>query len=80
MSDNHLPENATLLGKYREVVVSYEGISQQISELLEANDGGTAKMSDEEYLHYRDMARRRDVLYDMMKRLEVQLLGDDATP
>jgi len=78
VSDNSQPENATLLDKYREVVVSYEEISQQIADLLEANDGATAKMSDEEYLRYRDMARRRDVLYDMMKRLEVQLLGDDA--
>ncbi|MBN2471384.1 MAG: hypothetical protein JXN59_11715 [Anaerolineae bacterium] len=71
-------QDATLIGKYREVVEAYEQISREIARLLEANDGGTAKMSDEDYLQYRDMARRRDVLYDMMKRLEVRLLGEDA--
>lgn len=78
MSDNRQDQDVTLIGKYREVVEAYEKISREIAQLLEANDGGTAKMSDEEYLQYRDMARRRDVLYDMMKRLEIQLLGEDA--
>ncbi len=76
MSDG--PQDATLVGKYRETVLAYEEINSAIQQLLAANDGGTVKMSDEEYLQFRDMARRRDVLYDMMKRLEVQLLGDDA--
>ena len=76
MSDR--PQDATLVGKYRETVLAYEEINSAIQQLLAANDGGTVKMSDEEYLQFRDMARRRDVLYDMMKRLEVQLLGDDA--
>lgn len=76
MSDK--PQDATLVGKYRETVLAYEEINSAIQQLLTANDGGTVKMSDEEYLQFRDMARRRDVLYDMMKRLEVQLLGDDA--
>ncbi|MFC1960879.1 hypothetical protein ACFLYO_09215 [Chloroflexota bacterium] len=75
MSDK--PQDATLVGKYRETVIAYEEINSAIQQLLTANDGGTVKMSDEEYLKFRDMARRRDVLYDMMKRLEVQLLGDD---
>jgi hypothetical protein len=78
VSDTSEPQDATLLDKYREIVLAYEEINEQIAALLEANDGGTAKMSDEDYLQYRDMARRRDALYDMMKRLEVRLLGDDA--
>ena len=78
MSDLSEPQDATLLDKYRETVLAYEEINEQIAGLLEANDGGTAKMSDEDYLQYRDMARRRDALYDMMKRLEVKLLGDDV--
>lgn len=78
MSDNPQRQDVTLIDKYREAVVAYEEISKQIADLLEANDGGTAKMSDEDYLQYRDMARRRDVLYDIVKRLEVRLLGEDA--
>ena len=78
MSDKGDTQDRTLLGKYRQVVVAYEEINQEIASLLEANDGGTAKMTDEDYLQYRDMSRRRDTLYDMMKRLEVKLLGDDA--
>jgi hypothetical protein len=78
MDQNSPEQDATLIGKYREVVLAYEKISKEIATLLEANGGGTAKMTDEEYLLYRDMAYRRDVLYDMMKRLEVRLLGADA--
>jgi hypothetical protein len=78
VSDKSRPEDATLLEKYRELVVLYEQIGAEIAALLEENDGGTAKMSDDDFMRYRDMAHRRDVLYDMMKRLEVQLLGDDA--
>lgn len=78
MSDSPQRQDVTLIGKYRQAVLAYEKISKEIADLLEANDGGTAKMSDEDYLEYRDMARRRDVLYDIVKRLEVQLLGEDA--
>ncbi len=78
MDANQQEHDATLIGKYREVVLAYEKISKEIAALLESSGGGTAKMTDEEYLLYRDMAHRRDVLYDMMKRLEVRLLGADA--
>ncbi|NPV68326.1 MAG: hypothetical protein HPY64_14385 [Anaerolineae bacterium] len=80
MSDNLQGQDSTstLIEKYREVVLAYEKITKEIAALLEANDGGTVKMSDEDYLLYRDMAHRRDVLYDMLKRLEVRLLGEDA--
>jgi hypothetical protein len=79
VSDEPQDQDKTLIDKYREAVLAYETITREIAALLEANDGGTAKMSDEEYLLYRDMARRRDVLYDMVKRLEVKLLGEDAS-
>ncbi len=80
MSDNLQGQDSTstLIEKYREAVLAYEKITKEIAALLEANDGGTVKMSDEDYLLYRDMAHRRDVLYDMLKRLEVRLLGEDA--
>jgi len=77
--NNSLPgQDSTLIEKYREAVLAYEQISKEIAALLEANGGGTVKMTDEDYLRYRDMAHRRDVLYDMLKRLEVRLLGEDA--
>lgn len=79
MGEQPQGQDATLIDKYREAVLAYEKISKEIAQLLEANDGGTAKMTDEEYFRYRDMARRRDVLYDIVKRLEVQLLGEDAS-
>lgn len=78
MTDRSEPQDASLLGKYRETVLAYEAISEEIASLLEANGGGTVKMSDDDFMRYRDMARRRDMLYDMMKRLEVRLLGEDA--
>ncbi len=78
MNDNLQEQDSTLIEKYREAVLAYEQITKEIAALLEANDGGTLKMTDEDYLRYRDMAHRRDVLYDMLKRLEVRLLGEDA--
>ena len=50
MSDKPQSGDTTLLDKYRETVLAYEEISEKIAALLEANDGGTAKMTDEEYL------------------------------
>ena len=76
--DPQKQNDAVLLQEYRETVLAYEEISTEITSLLEANDGRTEKMSDEEYNSYRVMARRRDVIYDTMKHLEVQLLGEDA--
>jgi len=75
VTDQSQPQDASLLGKYRETVLAYEAISEEIANLLEANGGGTVKMSDDDFMRYRDMARRRDMLYEMMKRLEVRLLG-----
>lgn len=77
MSDKSQTTDTKLLQTYRETVLAYEEVREAIMALLEANDGGTEKMSDEDYMRYRDMARRRDVIYDRMKRLEVQLLGED---
>lgn len=78
MSDKHQTNDTTLLSEYREVVLSYEQIGKEISDLLEANEGGTEKMTDDDYMRYREMARRRDILYDTMKHLEIRLLGDDS--
>lgn len=79
MDDNQQDtQDATLVEKYRETVLAYERISVEIQGLLQASGGGTERMTDEDYLRYRDMARRRDAIYDMMKRLEIKLLGEDA--
>lgn len=77
MSDQPQGEESALLQEYRDTVLVYEAISAEIAALLEENDGGTEKMTDEEYLRYREMAHRRDVLYDALKRLEVKLLGEE---
>jgi hypothetical protein len=78
MNDNPPTDEMTLLERYRQVVLAYESVGNEITALLEANGGGTQRMSDEEYLRYREMASRRDVLYDTLKHLEVRLLGDEA--
>ncbi len=77
-NDNPPTDEMTLLERYRQVVLAYESVGNEIAALLEANGGGTQRMSDEEYLRYREMASRRDVLYDTLKHLEVRLLGDEA--
>ncbi len=78
MSDN--PENMGDLDQvqvYRQLVLDYEALDEEIDTLLAQHDGATEKMSSADFEHYRELARRRDVIYNQLKALEQQLLDDD---
>jgi hypothetical protein len=65
------------VAQYREVVLEYEAVSEEIARLMDANNGSTENMSDEEFDTYREMAWRRDRLYNQMKWFERRLLEDE---
>jgi len=58
-------------------VLEYEALDEEIDALLEHHQGATEKMSPDDLERYRDMARRRDDVYNQMKALEQQIFQDD---
>jgi predicted nucleic acid-binding Zn-ribbon protein len=62
---------------YQKIVLEYEALDEQIDTLLAKHDGATEKMSAATLAQYRDLARRRDDVYNQMKALEQQLLDND---
>jgi hypothetical protein len=66
-----------LVQTYRKVVLEYEALDEEIDTLMAEHDGATEKMSEADLAHYRELARRRDDVYNQMKALEQQLLDDD---
>jgi hypothetical protein len=75
-----MPRDDDLLNKvqdYRRIVLVYEDLNRQISQLLTANAGSTDKMSSADREQYRQLARQRDEVQNEMRWLEQQLLDDD---
>lgn len=62
---------------YRELVLQYEKIDEDIDALIMAVDGVTEKLSPDDRARYRELARRRDELQNEMRWLEQQLMGED---
>jgi hypothetical protein len=63
---------------YRQLVLEYEALDEQIDALLARHHGATEKMSDDDFDAYRQLAHHRDYLYNQMKALEQILLGDES--
>lgn len=76
-NDNELPDDKDQVEKYRQFVLEYEQLDEEIDTLLERNNGGTEDMSKEDYQHYKELAVRRDEVYNEIKALEATLLNDD---
>jgi len=72
------PVDIHLVQRYRQLVLEYEALDEQIDALLVQHNGATEKMSDEDFENYRELAHRRDYVYNQMKALEQLVLGDDA--
>jgi hypothetical protein len=66
------------LQRYREIVLQYEALDEEIDKLIMAADGKPENMSPDDLGRYRNLANRRDELQNEMRWLESQLL-DDAT-
>ena len=80
MADNPQPGETDELNQvqaYQKIVLEYEALDEEIDALLAEQGGGTENMSPKTLVQYRDLARRRDVIYNEMKALEQQLLDND---
>jgi hypothetical protein len=62
---------------YRELVLQYEKIDEEIDALIMAVDGVPDRLSPADRDRYRQLANRRDELQNEMRWLEQQLMADD---
>jgi hypothetical protein len=74
----HQPVDIHQVQLYRQLVLEYEALDEQIDLLLARHNGATEKMSDEDFESYRELAHHRDYIYNQMKALEQILLGDES--
>lgn len=63
--------------RYRDLVLAYEQLDEQIDQFLIASGGTTERMSADAVARYRAMARQRDELLNEMRALESELQIDD---
>lgn len=64
--------------RYRELVLRYESIHHDITQLLHQYQGGTEHMVDADRQRYREMAHQRDELVNEIRMLEQQLMDEDT--
>jgi hypothetical protein len=80
VTDNPQPSGSSDIERvqeYQKLVLEYESLDAEIDGLLADHNGATEKMTDEDYERYRELAYRRDYVYNQMKALERQILLDD---
>lgn len=78
-TDNQqLPDDKDKVEQYRQLVLEYEKLDEEIDALLTRNKGGTEDMSKDDYQQYKELATRRDEVYNEVKALESTLLNDDV--
>jgi hypothetical protein len=63
--------------RYRELVLQYEEIDEEIDALIMAVGGVPDKFSPQDRDRYRALANRRDELQNEMRLLEQQLMAED---
>ncbi len=62
--------------EYDQSVRAYEDLDSQIDALLSSRGGMSQNLSDEDYIHYRELVDLRDLAYNLMKTLERALLDE----
>ncbi|MBN1202763.1 MAG: hypothetical protein JXJ20_12995 [Anaerolineae bacterium] len=80
MTDNPQPDKPSDMDKvqeYRKLVIEYETLDEEIDKLFASHNGAAEQMSNEDYEHYRKLARSRDDVHNQLKALERQILLDD---
>ena len=75
MSDAN--NDLTLVQQYRELVLQYEQLDEEIDTLIMANGGGTEHMSTADLNLYRELASHRTEVRNDMRLLEHALEIDD---
>ena len=77
MTDNPSDDTFDKVRLYRELVLQYEKLDEEIDALIMAANGVPDKMSPEDRSRYRELAQRRDELQNEMRWLEQQLMEED---
>lgn len=72
-----MPDAQEQAQHYQNLIAEYEGLSQQIQALLDANAGHTENLAEADMLKYRQLAKRRDELYDQIKSIEASWLDEN---
>jgi hypothetical protein len=62
--------------EYNRLVIEYERLDKTIDDLLGSHGGASKNLSDEEFVHYRELVDLRDLAYNRMKTLERTLLDE----
>jgi hypothetical protein len=75
VTDN--PSDIERVQEYQKLVLEYEALDAEIDGLLADHNGATEQMTDEDFERYRELAHRRDYIYNQMKAIERQILLDD---
>ncbi len=73
------PDEMERIEQYRRLVLEYEALDEEIDTLLAQHRGATENMSDEDFDRYRELAHRRDALYNRMKTVASQIRLEDET-
>jgi hypothetical protein len=74
------PDNNSVLEQinaYRAVVLEYEGLNDEIHQLIEAHDGSTEKMTQADVERYRTLARRRNEVLHERRWMERELFSEE---
>lgn len=71
------PNDIERVQEYQRLVLEYESLDAEVDGLLADHNGATEKMTDEDFERYRELAHRRDYVYNQMKAIERQILLDD---
>ncbi len=72
------PDALSKVQSYRKYVLEYEALDEEIDGLLSQHNGASEQMSDEDFERYRELALRRDYVYNRMKALERQIFDDES--
>ena len=67
---NDTQNPAAKVHEYEQSVIAYEKLNTEIAQFLSARGGHSENLSDDEFIHYRELADRRDNAYNLMKTLE----------
>lgn len=78
MSENDMQDDMQKqVAIYRQLVLEYEALDEQIDQLIMQHEGHTENMSPEDLAHYRELAHKRAEIRNEMRYLEQQLFNND---
>lgn len=64
--------------EYDDLVHQYHALDAEIDQLMEENEGHSDNMSAEARAKYKELARRRDDVFNAMRALEQELFSDES--